>query len=180
MAPATRIHCAAVGDAPGSVRFKTEGNHSESFMVATGSEGGTEVPIVTVDSTVPAEEDVLMFKTDTQGYEAPVLRGATRLLSRKQARIVIIELSHSLLERAGSSTNEVMDMVYDAGYICTFFAFHTLLDAQTYKYGIVDAPDSTAGRATLGLDELAGALKSGLGPLGKAGWTDLMCWPAVA
>lgn len=56
-----------------------------------------------------------LIKTDTDGYESDVLRGAARTLHRFRPAI-IFELGPSALERAGSSYRDLVAMVEGFGY----------------------------------------------------------------
>jgi FkbM family methyltransferase len=73
-----RIHvcCAAVGDAPGKLRFNMTGNMS----AALSSGGSVEVDVVRVDDVVPVTRQQTYVKYDVEGGEWEALRGTQRLL----------------------------------------------------------------------------------------------------
>ena len=79
------VHCAAVGDAPGKLRFNMTGNMSASLS----SSGGVEVNVVRVDDVVPAVTAQTYVKYDVEGGEWEALRGTQRLLDRGRALLAV-------------------------------------------------------------------------------------------
>jgi FkbM family methyltransferase len=111
-----QITHAAVSDAPGSITVAVQGE-SDSGSVTAGPWGSTdsvEVPAVTLDGVVPADADVAFIKIDVEGFERHVLDGAPSTLQRTRA--VLIELNRGALEIAGSSPEEIVALLRDAGF----------------------------------------------------------------
>jgi hypothetical protein len=54
--------------------------------------------------------DVFLMKVDVEGYELPVLRGATKLLSDERLASVILELNRSG-ERYGFNDSEIVSLM---------------------------------------------------------------------
>jgi FkbM family methyltransferase len=78
------------------------------------------VAFTTIDQVVAdqALDRVDLIKTDTDGYEVDVLRGAATTLERFRPAI-IFEMGPSALERAGSSYGELIAFIQSFGYaIC--------------------------------------------------------------
>jgi FkbM family methyltransferase len=111
-----RITHAAVSDAPGSITVAVQGG-SDSGSVTAGPWGGddsAEVAAVTLDDTIPADAEIAFIKIDVEGFERHVLDGARSTLQRTRA--VLIELNRGALEVAGSSPEEIVAVLRDAGF----------------------------------------------------------------
>jgi len=80
------VHCAAVGDREGTLRFNSTGNMSASL-----SDSGTvEVAVVRVDEKVDAKGRQVYVKYDVEGGEWEALRGTDGLLSERTILAVSI------------------------------------------------------------------------------------------
>lgn len=85
------------------------------------SEGTAEVRAIVLDEVVPASANVALIKVDTEGSEAEVLKGATRIL-REQGPLVVAEIHD------GSSARRLQEHlpgytlsgVFGATPICVF------------------------------------------------------------
>lgn len=165
--------CAAVGANEGTVLFSMPNNTaSTSFReVSSSSESTVEVPVVTLDSAIGSGQGILLLKTDTQGREMDVLAGARALLTRKAPRLLLVELSHYLLMRSGSSPLELMETIAGYGYVCTHLAYHGRND--TGQFEIKHLPSEVGGARSF--EEMASLLRS-MPTQGGPGWTDLLCW----
>ena len=65
------------------------------------------------------QEDVHYFKTDTQGWDLSVLKGATRLFHEHFVRMVSTELWPKGLHGAGADTEKMLRyLVEDLGFVC--------------------------------------------------------------
>ena len=155
-----QVHCAAVGAATGNVSLGVKKSAasdggpqrtSASFRIAVpGGGGGTAaaaaaesedkvmVPIVPLDAVVPADRPILLLKTDTQGFEEGVLRGARRLLESRAVAFLIVECSPYLIEHNGGTTTPItlMRLIASFGYACTHLAFF-----QPYDVPRITRPD---------------------------------------
>jgi FkbM family methyltransferase len=88
------VHAEAVGDHCGTARFNIPADSSTmgSFEGGTHDEPGgnvIEVPMVTVDSVVPAGVRVDLAKIDVEGFEHLVLQGMKRVLAESKPTIII-------------------------------------------------------------------------------------------
>lgn len=172
-----RAVCAAVGAKNGSIFFdmpkKAQSTSFRKSDVAT--KDSVEVPVTTLDNEVSDGQSILLLKTDTQGFEMDVLSGAKRLLQNKVPRLLLVELSHYLLTKAGSSPVQVMELIAQYGYVCTHLDFHGVVreGKSGREFGVLPTPDQF--RRPLAFSELASLLER-YPPDGYPGWTDLLCW----
>lgn len=102
------------------------GRLDNSAVSATGAklafksneEISLQVRTVPLDEVIPESEQVLLIKIDVQGWEYHVLKGASKLLSRKgsEAPYLIYEEDERLLQASNSSTREIQDFLRSMGY----------------------------------------------------------------
>ena len=135
---------------------------------------------VSVDSSV-GDQDVFLLKTDTQGYKMSVLEGATQVLKKGYVRFLLIKFSYSLLNKAGTSPIDLINYVYDHGYICTYLGFHTVTQKVKGKpfFSMVDAPQFDKDELSVSFEMLVKSLEIVVVPdalYGAPGWLDLFCW----
>jgi len=72
------------------------------------------VPMATLDHIAADLPEIALLKVDVEGWEIRVLRGATETLSR--TRNVVVELNGPALTAAGSSGEEVTELLRGAGF----------------------------------------------------------------
>jgi FkbM family methyltransferase len=111
----------AVSDREGTVALYTEGvaGNSPSLVPQRGEARAVEVPARSLDDLV--REGVVphptVLKLDIEGAEILALRGAERLLhSPRRPRALFIEVHDTFLPAFGSSADEVMSLLHNAGY----------------------------------------------------------------
>lgn len=102
------------------------GRLDNSAVSATGAklafksnqEIAIEVPSIPLDEVIPDSVRVLLIKIDVQGWEYHVLRGASKLLSRKkgEAPYLIYEEDERLLQASNSSVDEIRSFLSKVGY----------------------------------------------------------------
>ncbi|XP_057417204.1 uncharacterized protein LOC130711549 [Lotus japonicus] len=118
---------AAASDRLGNITVhKLVGRLDNSAVSATGAklafksneEIAFQVRTVPLDEVIPESERVLLLKIDVQGWEYHVLKGASKLLSRKgsQAPYLIYEEDERLLQASNSSAKEIRDFLRSVGY----------------------------------------------------------------
>ncbi|XP_019452393.1 PREDICTED: uncharacterized protein LOC109354378 [Lupinus angustifolius] len=118
---------AAASDRIGNITIhKLVGRLDNSAVSATGAkmafksneEVAFQVRTVPLDEVIPESERVLLLKIDVQGWEYHVLKGASKLLSRKgsQAPYLIYEEDERLLQASNSSAKEIRDFLQSVGY----------------------------------------------------------------
>lgn len=114
-----RITVLAAGAAAtrGELTF-TDGPSCLNHVVGDGEAPAVpvrKVPVVPLDDVVPAGRPVVMLKIDVEGFEAEVLRGATRLLADPALHAVVVETQgyDSRYGRPG----DVLRILTDAGFV---------------------------------------------------------------
>jgi len=111
----------AVSDRDGEATLFTDGAGGASPSLRDlGLKGQVTVPTRAIDSALAAGEipfpDVV--KMDIEGAEALALRGMRELLKSPQApRVIFLELHPQFLPAFGSSSDEVLTLLRDSGYV---------------------------------------------------------------
>lgn len=197
-----RVICSGISDAKETLSFGYVADRdpgSQSYMIVDPSNKNTHVV-----STVRMEpldgfidthrlRNILAFKTDTQGNEGAVLRGAEKLLmSPEHPRFLLIEFSYGLLKSTNTDPHYLLDLVARAGYVCTHLVFHhlTRITEGTYHYDLVDTPKGLVSNSSSPLIVNFDVIAHAIGPHGEwekngmkldsslqhvGGWTDLLC-----
>tara|TARA_B110001452_G_scaffold68818_1_gene55436 strand:+ start:358 stop:1272 length:915 start_codon:yes stop_codon:yes gene_type:complete len=177
------VRCAAVGATSGTIMLEEDAGSSASFRIASRrSRGATRaVPVVRLDDEVPLAERDLILKTDTQGFELNVLRGAHHMLGR--VRLLMLEMSNGLLKAQGASPFELMQWVAAHGFDCTHLRFFSMkarrARGRRARFGPVPLPPLLHHRQTVSFQEMDALLRR-TPPFNHSGWTDLLCWRANA
>jgi len=111
-----RVVEAALGDQPGGTisLAKAGGNSGGVTALDWAWDGRVEVPMTTLDEVSAGLGTIALLKIDVEGWEAHVLQGAARTLPRTEH--VLIEINHVALKKAGSSSEEVLDLLRRAGF----------------------------------------------------------------
>ena len=103
------VENAAVGAAAATVRF-TENRINTGNSRVSQDGGEISVAVVTLDSRVPADWDVVdLLVMDVEGFEVNALRGATRTLA--MTRYLYIEFAPEQLQEQGSTAEEFIKLV---------------------------------------------------------------------
>jgi FkbM family methyltransferase len=115
----TTTQC-GLSDAPGIVNLylgRDSHNHTPT-MIAHENSDATAVTVETLDnmSDVLGINGIDLLKIDVEGYEARVLAGASELLAARRIRAILCEFNEHWLSRAGSSPEQLEEMVVHAGF----------------------------------------------------------------
>ncbi|PNT62592.1 uncharacterized protein LOC100822774 [Brachypodium distachyon] len=121
------VYHAAASDRLGNITMhKVIGRLDNSAISATGAklafksneEIAVEVATIPLDEVISDTERVVMIKIDVQGWEYHVLRGASKLLSRRkgEAPYLIYEEDERLLQASNSSAQEIRAFLGNVGY----------------------------------------------------------------
>lgn len=87
-----------------------------SFAPIPGSSTSIRVPVRTLDAVIPPNLSVDLLKVDVEGYERDVLEGATGLLRRSPAPLVVFEYNKFALRTARRRYDEVLDFLDREGF----------------------------------------------------------------
>lgn len=115
------LHRSAVGDKNGeTLLYKSEANLGDHRLFSDGSSCDTEsINIITLDSfftDIPLESLPNIIKSDTQGCEVKVLKGAKTLLSKGWRPIMILEFWPFGLEHSGDNPLIFWEELIQLGY----------------------------------------------------------------
>ncbi|KAM0858321.1 hypothetical protein ACQ4PT_047906 [Festuca glaucescens] len=121
------VYHAAASDRVGNITMhKLIGRLDNSAISATGAklafksneEVAAEVATVPLDEVISDADHVVLIKIDVQGWEYHVLRGASKLLSRRkgEAPYLIYEEDERLLQASNSSAQEIRAFLGSVGY----------------------------------------------------------------
>jgi FkbM family methyltransferase len=110
-----RVVEAALGSRPGTISLARAGGDSGGATALDWAwDGRVEVPMTTLDEIAGDLRAVALIKVDVEGWEAHVLRGASKTLS--QTEHVLIEINPAALRKAGSSPEEIFDLLRRSGF----------------------------------------------------------------
>ena len=105
---AVRVEASAVGAAAGTARFTENPINSGNSRLSAAGE--IEVPVVTLDATVPREWPQVDLRVgDAEGFEVQVLRGAGAVLPRTRA--LYVEYAPEQLLEQGCSVAQFAALV---------------------------------------------------------------------
>ena len=123
---------AAVGDRGGVIPFFVpEGREDNSatiesvadLNVQTGNVKKILVPSITIDKYIMSanpelKQHIQLIKIDVQGHEINVLEGMRQFLQSTERSVkVVLELDHKLQRQAGHEPREIIDFMYNLGYL---------------------------------------------------------------
>ncbi|XP_078149367.1 fkbM family methyltransferase [Carex rostrata] len=121
------LFAAAASDKIGNVTIhKVIGRLDNSAISQTGAklafksnqEVAVTVPTIPLDEVISDNQRVLLIKIDVQGWEYHVLKGASKILSRRkgEAPYLIYEEDERLLQASNTSTDEIRGFLGSVGY----------------------------------------------------------------
>lgn len=107
---------AAVGDAPRKLRIYSQGTSELASLRDTAPTSGSmvnEVEVITLDefARVNGIRHIYLLKTDTEGFDAGVLRGARGLLSARRVDFVLCEVGFDPQDGSHSHLGQIMDLM---------------------------------------------------------------------
>eukprot|EP00413_Alexandrium_margalefii_P032202 CAMPEP_0204568152 /NCGR_PEP_ID=MMETSP0661-20131031/37014_1 /ASSEMBLY_ACC=CAM_ASM_000606 /TAXON_ID=109239 /ORGANISM="Alexandrium margalefi, Strain AMGDE01CS-322" /LENGTH=280 /DNA_ID=CAMNT_0051576141 /DNA_START=261 /DNA_END=1100 /DNA_ORIENTATION=+ len=120
------VHCKAVSDFRGFSTLQVAVETPRSSMSAEVVAGlglntsALAVPVTTLDSELlPSHAGrVDILKSDTQGHELAVIRGARKLLQGGGVTFVLAEFDPWLLRNSGASAAELLSELHALGFSC--------------------------------------------------------------
>lgn len=125
--PTVSLHQLAFGEAAGTAEFRNyEQSELSSFLAVNPDkaenifhgERVASVESVTVETldrfcTDQGIEKIDLLKIDTQGFELPVLRGATNLLTQKRIGAILLELNFAPIYEGQSDPLVILQLLRD-------------------------------------------------------------------
>jgi FkbM family methyltransferase len=116
--PNIRVLRYAVAESDGEVLFDAHPEGRATASIATSGEYLTNVPGITLDTY--AEQNsigkIAFLKIDVEGYEATVLRGAKRILSKQQAKLIYYEVCPNNSKNSGEDPEMPTRILQENGY----------------------------------------------------------------
>jgi len=114
-------NCVALGETAGTSQLIVTAESGLTSFTDTGRGtviGKSLVQIVSLDSYISTHNigNVRLLKIDVEGFERNVLCGAGAFLKKEESLAILIELEEKNLEAAGSSVEEVWNLLKEAGY----------------------------------------------------------------
>lgn len=127
--PQVRVHAAAVSDRSGSMFFEPPDDQitghrrylsdcsGVGYLTDTPSPRAICIPTVTIDEVAERERlsRLDLIKLDIEGAETAALRGGRQTLKRHRP-VLVVEYNRATLRRAGSSLQELDDLLAELGY----------------------------------------------------------------
>jgi FkbM family methyltransferase len=107
------IRTVALGAEPGRIRFTNDAGPM-NHVALSGNASTVDVDVVRLDDDLERQVP-LLIKLDVEGYEAAVLRGATKTLAAPGLKAVIVE-NNGQGSRYGFSTDEVATSLTHLGF----------------------------------------------------------------
>ena len=170
-----KVYCSAVGSIQSQHFFYKGENSSASYHITSVRQGDEVVSVDVIPLDKIVNDEILLLKTDTQGFEKEVLLGSETLLSKKMISFLIVEISYSLLRTQDTTEIEILNLIYGWGYACSYLAWHGVKAVQneSYLYGILSPPQFVD--EMISFNEFAEYLSPQGNPSGKPMWTDIIC-----
>jgi len=116
------VHSCALGRESGTATLYTinKRNDGQCTLVSDGTSCRTEmVDVMTLDSVIH-ESDVsrgCVLKIDVEGGEMDVFEGGKNFIREARPKAIFVECIDSYLKRFGSSSAELLEWLWSAGYV---------------------------------------------------------------
>jgi FkbM family methyltransferase len=109
-------------------------NRGDNRIISNVSAGADaiEVKAIALDQVIPSSR-LDLLKIDVQGFELNVLRGATQLLQRSGALVIVLEFWPFGLRKAGSAPEELLDFLHETGFSIFRYSNRTTHEQFTYR-----------------------------------------------
>jgi FkbM family methyltransferase len=123
--PRIHLHNVAVGARPGEIELQENENPTMTSILPLGDEAFgrvktvRKVEMVTVDQMAERHgvREIAILKSDTQGYDLEVLRGAAGMLEREAIGCVFFEIIFAELYRGLPRFDETIRYLMDRGFV---------------------------------------------------------------
>lgn len=113
-----RVRCVnkAVGDKAGQLAFMTDSDTTNRALRAGDHAASQSIVEVTLLDSDLADAEPTALKIDVEGYETPVLLGASRLLAKPSLLCVIVELNGSGAQ-FGFDEDSILALMAEQGFV---------------------------------------------------------------
>jgi FkbM family methyltransferase len=115
-----KLYNVAMGDTEGELSFiGTKEDHTGGAFVSKEIKSDTQVKVLTLDGFVQQNgiSHIDLIKIDTEGFEFFIVKGGEKTLRKLKPKI-FMEVSDSLLQRAGSSAKQLIAFMESLQYRC--------------------------------------------------------------
>lgn len=125
-----RLHItsAAVGDQVQQVSFGSDVKNKFGVggTLTAGKDGKeyVKVQMVRLDDQFQDEEEIFLLKTDTQGHELAVMRGAEQLIASRRIHFILFEAAVFLMPGKAADLVQIMEIMEKHDYLCVDLAWH--------------------------------------------------------
>ena len=133
--PHIRLNNFALGSKPGRQIFFENLSTDMSSFLPLGPDGWgqisnqREIEVSTIDRYCSQYEIpfIDLLKSDTQGFDLEVIKGAQGLLNARKIRLIYLELTFQKLYRGIPRMDEIYRFISDQGFeLVSFYKFHYL------------------------------------------------------
>jgi FkbM family methyltransferase len=143
--PNVVLHNMALGSAPGVLTLNEHSATDLSSFLSIGEEFQWEPPssqrdveVTTIDAyceeRIPAID---LLKTDTQGFDLEVLRGASRMFSQKRVRLVYMEINFAALYKELPAFDQIYRFMWDNGFrLVSLYKMHYINNLAGWTDGL--------------------------------------------
>jgi len=132
--PSVTCHCAALSNASRTARLFHGQNSQLNRLSPTGMLGddtSEEVAVSTVDAVCAAAgiETIGILKTDTEGFDVPVLQGARGMFERQAVRAIVSEATLDRQSDWHTTFDDIRDYITPLG-----FDLYGIYDCERWGY----------------------------------------------
>lgn len=143
------VNC-ALGSEPGMLELNENTNSDMSSFLKIGTDGWgdvrakTPVDVLTLDDYCEEHsvEHLDLLKTDTQGYDLEVLKGASGLLAASRIHLVFIEINLNDAYEGLPRVDAIFGFMLDHGFhLVSFYNFHHQNDRASWADALFICPN---------------------------------------
>jgi len=148
--PEVHLNRLAFGGEAGEYEFYEMASSPMSSFLPLGRDGWGRVertirmPVTTVDDYCSRHgiDSIDILKSDTQGYDLEVLRGAGRMLEARRVHLVYIEVNFAEIYQCLPRFDEIFGFLADRGYaLVAFYRFQFQHDRASWSDALFVHPE---------------------------------------
>lgn len=154
--PEVQLNQSALGSEPGEYEFYEMDSSPMSSFLPLGRDGWSRVvrtvrtKVTTLDDYCSSHgiESIEVLKSDTQGYDLEVLRGARRMLEAGRVHLVYMEVNFAEIYESLPRLDEIFGFLADRGYaLVSFYRFQFQHDRASWTDAMFVHPEYAGGTA---------------------------------